>query len=383
MGKIKVVIADDIGETRELIKTILTLKNKSFEIIGEASNGKEVLDLMKKQQPDIVLMDINMPVMNGLEATEKITEEFPSVTVIIMSVQAESEYLKRAMFSGAKEYIIKPFTYNVLVETIIATYEKNKDRRISMNAYSQNKRNADIITFYSSKGGVGKSVLSVNSAVTLSNSLNKKTLLIDIDLQFGDISMLINKHTEKTIIDIIDDSQLDSYENIKQYLYQYNENLDILLAPRKPESAEYIGKEVIEKMIGILKNEYDVIIVDTGVNFNDETLYILDVSKYVIFVTTMEIVALKNTKLGLEVMKSLNYDNDKVKLVINGTTTKYGISENDVKAVFKETIFSMIPEDIKTVRTSVNKGIPFCDINKNKGLKIVKAIKNICKELTN
>ncbi|MBK5241511.1 response regulator [Clostridium sp.] len=381
MSKIKIIIADDIEETRNVIKKILTLENDFFEIVGEAGNGEEVLKLIPKVKPDIVLMDINMPVLNGLEATEQITNQFPAVTVIIMSVQAESEYLKKAMFHGAKEYIIKPFNYEGVVNTILTTYEKYKNKAINAANFEEGHSTAKIITYFSSKGGVGKSILALNSAVTLSREYHKKTLLIDLDLQFGDISMLVNKYSEKTILDVIEDGQLDSYEKIKPYLHEFNENLHILFAPTKPEAAEYIGKDSIEKMIKTLKKQYDVIIIDTGINFNDSTLYILDLSEIVLFVATMEIVALKNTKLGLGVMKSLGYDKNKVKLIINNFTTKYGISKAEVEGVFMDGIFAMIPEEQSTVSTSVNKGKPFCDSPKYDKLKIGKAISIMCKDL--
>ncbi|MGH4122552.1 MAG: response regulator [Clostridium sp.] len=386
MSKIKIIIADDIEETRNVIKKILDFENEFFEIVGEAGNGEEVLELLTKVKPDIVLMDINMPILNGLEATEKITNLFPSVTVIIMSVQAESEYLKKAMFHGAKEYIIKPFNYEVLVNTIINTYEKYKDKVVK-DAYfgegqsNAKQSNAKVITFFSSKGGVGKSVLALNSAVTVSKEYHKKTLLIDLDLQFGDISMLVNQYAQKTILDVIEDGQFDCYENIKPYLYGFNENLHILFAPTKPEAAEYIDKDSIEKMMKVLLNQYDVIIIDTGVNFNDSTLYILDISEIVLFVTTMEIVALKNTKLGLGVMQSLGYDENKVKLIINKFTAKYGINKSEVEGAFRDTIFAWIPEEQNTVSISVNKGQPFCDSHKYDKLKIGKAIAIMCSEL--
>ena len=382
MSKIKIIIADDIEETRNVIKQILTLENDFFEIVGEASNGEEVLELIPKVKPDIILMDINMPVLNGLEATEKITNQFPTVTVIIMSVQAESEYLKKAMFHGAKEYIIKPFKYEVLVNTILTTYERYKDKALNAANIEEGQCTAKVITYFSSKGGVGKSILALNSAVAFSREYHKKTLLIDLDLQFGDISMLVNQYAKKTILDVIEDGQLDSYENIKPYLYEYNENLNILFAPTKPEAAEYIGKDSIEKMMKILKKQYDVIIIDTGINFNDSTLYILDFSDIVLFVSTMEIASLKNTKLGLGVMNSLGYDKNKVKLIINSFTTKYGISKAEVEGAFRDGIFAMIPEEQSTVSTSVNSGKPFCDCPKYDKLKIGKAIALMCKDLS-
>lgn len=381
MSKIKLLIADDIEETRNVIKKILDMEKELFEIVGEACNGEETIDLIPEVKPDVVLMDINMPILNGLEATERITNEFPGVIVIIMSVQAENEYLKKAMLHGAKEYIIKPFNYDSLVSTIKSTYDLYKDRLSKQIATNSGNKNAKNVVFFSSKGGVGKSIIALNTAITLGKHSESKCLLLDMDLQFGDISMLVNDYTSKTILDVVDDCQLDSYDNIKPYLYNYNESLDILFAPRKPEAAEFIGKDSIEKMMKIFQRYYDFIIIDTGINFNDGTLYLLDTAEKIMFITTMEIVALKNTKLGVSVMQSLGYDNNKVNLIINKFNTEYGITKNEVEEAFKEKMFAVIPSDERTVSISVNKGQPFSSSLKCHKLKINKAVEGMCKEL--
>jgi pilus assembly protein CpaE len=148
----------------------------------------------------------------------------------------------------------------------------------------------------------------------------------------------------------------------------------MLFAPKKPEAAEYIGKDSIEKMLKIFQNQYDLIIIDTGINFNECTLYVLDHTETILYVTTGEIVALKNTKLGLGVMKSLGYNNDKVKIVINRFASGYGIGKAEVEEVFKDNIFAIIPEDKKAVSVSVNKGQPLNDNSRYRRMKIVNAI---------
>ncbi len=363
MGKIRVMIADDIAETREVIARILNLENDKFEVVGEASNGAEVLNRIPLYKPDVVLMDINMPVMNGLEATEIISDSFPNVIVIIMSVQAENEYLKKAMFSGAKEYIIKPINYDVLVETLTATYHKYKDRIQKQAVTAEVERNAKIITFYSSKGGVGKSIVSVNAAIAISRNHHKKTLLVDLDLQYGDLGLMLNLQKEKTILDIVDEHQTESYESIKPFLQKYDDNLDVLLAPTQPEASEFISKEVVEKLFKIFKSKYDYILVDTAVNFEETTLFALDLSDLILMLTTIEISSIKNTKVGLNVMKTLNYDNNKVKVIINSAADKFGISEKEAEEVFKNHLIGVLPEMTKEIRLSVNKGEPICISN--------------------
>ncbi len=187
--KIRIIVADDTDETRELVGRYLEF-NDRFELVGEAANGKEVIEKIKEVSPDVVLMDINMPEMNGLEATEYISNHYPRVVVIIMSVQAEMDYLKKAMVSGAKEYIVKPFTIDVLNETIINTFDKVKDRVVQSHVPDVNvnlEEHSRVFAFFSSKGGVGKSVIATNLAMTLSKMTKDKVALLDFDLQFGDI----------------------------------------------------------------------------------------------------------------------------------------------------------------------------------------------------
>lgn len=377
LNKIKILIADDIEETRSLLKQVLTLDNEHFDIVGEASNGAEAVSLCGKLKPDIILMDVNMPIKNGLEATEEITNLYPQTSVIIMSVQSETEYLKTAMVAGAKGYVLKPINHEEISELIQKTYDKYKDIRPQKQ---EKKREGKLISFYSFKGGVGKSILALNSSVILSNKLKKKVLLIDMDLHFGDISLLTNKHLEKTILDLIDDDAMDSYESVSNYFYNYSDNLDILFAPLSPEGAEYVSRSSIESIIELVRDEYDYIVFDTGVNFNEHTLFALDIADTIYFVSSMEMTSIKNSKLGLGVMKSLNYDDDKVKIIINIASEKFGISKRDIEKVFDRPIETYIAEESKYIRLSVNRGQALADDSKGRSTKFYKSLFKLCKE---
>lgn len=349
---IKILIADDMDDTRELIKQLLTLNHDHFQVVGEASNGEEALQLANKLQPDIILMDINMPVMNGLEATEAITTENPNIDVIIMSVQAETEYLKTAMLSGAKGYLIKPVDENEMVDMIQKTYDRQQ--KVAIKAPRQEEKHGKIISFYAFKGGVGKSLLALNTSVLLAMKQNKKVLLIDLDLHFGDIALMVNKHLEKNILDFVDDGS--DPDEINQYLYHYISNLDILFAPLSPEGAEYISKGTIEKIIKKTIKEYDYIVLDTGVNFEEHTLYALDQSDEIYMVTSMEMTGIKNSKLGLKVMDSLNYTDEKVKIVLNRVEEKYGVRKVDVEKLFEKPLDVALPESKREAMMSINQG---------------------------
>lgn len=375
--KIKIIIADDVEETRKLVKTLLSFDDR-IDVIGEACNGKEAIDLSVSLKPDIVLMDINMPVIDGLKATESISIKAPKVVVIIMSVQKEQEYLRKAMLSGAKEYIIKPFDLNTSVNTIIEAYNKEQERKkyISINTSDkQQKKEAKIVSFFSTKGGSGKTTIAVNTAISIAKQTGKKVALLDLDLQFGDVSAMLDINPKNSLDNLIEEiSNLDR-EILDEYMINYNSIFKVLCAPKKPEYAEYINSTHIENILKILKEEYDYIVIDTPTNFSDTTLVALDNSDYIYLVTTMDLLSIKNVKLGFEVMDSLNYSDDKVKLVINKANQNYGIKYKDLVEVFEKDVNITIPEDNKTIINSINKGYPF--MRHRKINKIYKSIKNL------
>jgi DNA-binding NarL/FixJ family response regulator len=106
MEKIKVILVDDHQMFREGLKFVLK-QIPEFDIIGEASNGQEYLKLLEQSLPDVVLMDIGMPVMDGIEATEKTSEQFPSVNVIALSMFSDQEYYHKMVAAGVKGFLIK------------------------------------------------------------------------------------------------------------------------------------------------------------------------------------------------------------------------------------------------------------------------------------
>lgn len=376
---IRILIADDIEETRKLLKQVIMLDDDTFDVVGEAGDGEEVIKLVKKLKPDVILMDINMPKKNGLEATEEIIASDPDANVIIMSVQNDTEYLRTAMEAGAKGYILKPINHEEVTELIKKTHERSQ-KRVRVTKKEEIK-DAEVYAFYSFKGGVGKSVMALNSSVIWATKMKKDVLLIDLDLHFGDISLMTNKHTEKNVLDMVDDGMMEQFETMSGYFYDYCDRLDILYAPLSPEGAEYISKDIIGKIISQSKEHYDIIVIDTGVNFHEHTLYALDVADKIFFVSSMEMTSIKNSKLGLGVMKSLNYEDDKVNIIVNQVSEKFGISKKDIEKVFNRDILLYVQEELKPLRLSVNRGQALALDSKGKSTRFYKSLFKFCKQL--
>ena len=379
MEKIKVIIVDDSTETRNNVKTLLSFEKK-IEVIGEAVNGEEAVFLTKEARPDIILMDINMPVMDGIKATEEISILVPETTVIIMSVQNEQEYLKKAMAAGARDYLNKPFSGEELVKAIVKAYEvEHKRKEQSSLTKTIEEIKPKVITVFSTKGGVGKTTIASNLAVSIARTTKKKVALVDLDLQFGDIAITLNVSVKNTISDLIKEfNQLD-VELMDEYLVTHFSGVRVLPAPIKPEYAEYITSSHVEKIINVLRESFHYIIIDTSANFHETVLTSLDMSDKVLLVSTMDLPTIKNIKAGLDVMESLHYSRDKINIVLNKASEQYGIKYKDFENTLKYPIWSYIPEDNQTVITSANKGFPF--VMTRTETKVAKAIISIANEI--
>lgn len=359
--KITVLIVDDKKETRQNIKTILEFDER-IEVAGQAKNGQQAIKAAKELSPHVILMDVNMPVLDGLKATEEICLTNPNTSIIIMSVQGEQEYLKKAMAAGAREYIIKPFSSHDLIDTIVRVFEmeeKRKSIQQLQNSPKEKEEPSRVITVFSTKGGVGSTTIAVNLAISIANNTKKSVALVDLDLEFGDVAFMLNIAPKKTLFNLMEEIHSLNSELIEDYLITHFSGVRILCAPARPEQAEYITAKNIEKIIKLLKRNYCYIVLDTNHSFTDISLTALDLSDDILLVSTVELPTIKNIKIGLDVMQTLNYPKDKIKLILNRASEQYGVKYRDIEEALELEIFSYIPEDTSTIIPYANKGFPF------------------------
>ena len=185
-GKIRVLIVDDIAESRDNVAKLLRFE-PDVEVVGMADNGEQALSLCERLEPNIVLMDVNMPGMDGITATTRITSRFPNTAVIMMSVQNEPEYLRRSMTAGAREFLAKPFSLDELIDSIrkVSVLQQQTRKVVtevqsthsSSSSLSRNRK-AKIFSTFSLKGGVGRTMLAANLAVAIRNRNPEKEIAV-------------------------------------------------------------------------------------------------------------------------------------------------------------------------------------------------------------
>lgn len=352
--RIKVLVADDMVELRSNVRRMLG-NQENIIVIGEAGDGEETLKMAKDLTPHVILMDINMPKQDGMKVTESLAKDHPEIQVVMMSVQSEQEYFRRAMKAGAKDFLTKPFSGSDLIDTIQNVFNKwVKDRP----DFLKSQQKAQIITFFSTKGGVGKTTLAANLAVSLAGR-GKRTLLIDCSLQFGDIAIMLNEKVNRNIFYIVERDEEISYLSIEKNLTSHPSGLKLLLAPSEPAYAEAVKPHHIKQIIDQVSPMYQYIIIDTAPHIGEVELGIFDRTDTLLLVATLEISSLKNTKLCLKTLADINFDTSKIKLLLNKETANVGIDRQGIEEGLKIPMFASVPMDSETSQLSLNQGEPF------------------------
>ncbi|WP_134683981.1 AAA family ATPase [Brevibacillus migulae] len=377
MPAIRVLIVDDSLETRTNMIKLLSFEEE-MEVVGEAENGADALEKVLKLYPDVVLMDVNMPVMDGLKATEKISLISPKTAVIIISVQEDPDYLRKAMMAGAKDYLVKPVSTEQLVATIQDVYQLEAKRRSRMETsyledHFVNRPRA--LCLISAKGGIGKTTLAVNIATALALQ-GRKTVLLDFDLQYGDTALLLSaKASGKNLHDLVKDaSEIDS-DVLMNYLEKMESGLFLLRAPLKPEHGEAVATKHIHQILTICKEMFEWIIVDTAPQLNDTFFAIIDQCDEHMMVSTPNLAVAKNNKHLLDLMQSLSYPLQDWSFMLNRAHARTGLRMKDVEDILGRKMDFEVGNDFAFVDRASNEGIPF--VVKNPKHRLSKQISHV------
>ncbi len=367
--KIRVLIVDDVAETRENIRKLLQFES-DLEVVGAANSGRTGIDAAKALRPDVVLMDINMPDMDGITATELIRQHNPSTQIVILSVQGDPNYMRRAMLAGARDFLTKPPAVDELTSAI---------RRAGLMAHQELAKTSSllgrgatgallaaipqalgkIIVVYGPKGGTGATTIAVNLGVVLQNE-ETPVALVDANLQFGDIAVFMNEQVRNSVLDLAPRvDELDAEVVLNVMINHPATGIKLLTAPARPEYAENVSGEQYGKILKFLRTMFSYIIVDASSALTDVVLAAMDVCDLVVLLTTQEIPAIKNARLYLDLANVLGIEKQQIIFVMTCFDKRIGITPEKVGESFKHEISIVIPFEDRVVVPSVNRGIPF------------------------
>jgi pilus assembly protein CpaE len=373
--KNRVLVVDDVAETRENIRKLLQFE-ADIEVVGTARTGREAVQLTEELKPDVILMDINMPDMDGISATELIRQRNPVSQIVILSVQGDPNYMRRAMLAGARDFLTKPPMADELISAVRRAGEMARQERaksvqtaasistVAQPVIGPGMVDGRVIMVYSPKGGTGVTTVAVNLAITLNND-ETRVVLVDGNLQFGDVAVFLNEQGKNTILDLAPRSdELDSDVVEGVMIKHASTGLRVLAAPSRPEHADHVNSDQFAKLLKYLRQVYPYVVVDTSHMLNDITLAALDVCDVLVLVVTQDIPAVKNVRLFLDLMNTIGIPRERVCFVMNKYDKRISITPEKVGENLKQPIVSVIPLDERIVIPSVNRGVPFMIDNK-------------------
>jgi len=361
---IRVLIVDDIAEFRENIRKLLQFE-KDIEVVGAARTGQEGLEIARATRPHVVVMDINMPDMDGISVTRELLRDVEFAQIIIVSVQNEAHYMREAMRAGASDFIPKPPSTEELITSVrqngLAAIDKElrAQERVVLTGRggptgplvaSQGK----LIAVYSAKGGVGCTTLATNLAIGL-NAEHTPAVLVDGHLQFGDVSVFLNMQVKLSMVDLASRVEELDREFVDEILMSHASGLKVLPAPPRPEMADEIHADQVRPVLRWLKGVFAYVVVDTSSTMDDTTLAILEEADLILAVATP---AIKDARLFLDLVGILGMPRERIFFVLNKMDKRSGIAAAAVGENLKKSVDAEIPFVDQVVTTSINKGVP-------------------------
>ncbi|HSR47262.1 MAG TPA: response regulator [Anaerolineales bacterium] len=389
---IRLLIVDDIAETRENLRKLLQFES-DIEVVGAARTGEEALQMARDTQPDVVLMDINLPDTDGITVTEALLREVRHAQIIMLSVQSDQDYLRQSMRAGARDFIAKPPASDELVSSVrrwgLRAHEERKDQAQRVPVSSgpggdsrERGRIGRVLAVYSPKGGVGCTTLASNLALGL-NTDETPTVLVDANLQFGDVAVFLNLQVKNSFLDLASRSDDIDEDLAEEVLIRHDSGLRILAAPPRPEHADEVSPDQVRKVLQYLKRNFVYVVVDTHKGIDDITLAVLDSSDVLFMIATPDIPAIKDARLVFDLLGALEFPRERIFFVLNKVDRKSGITAEAVSENLKRPVDGEIPADEKIVTASINRGVPLLlsDRSKPPGRNILELLATVRERL--
>ncbi len=360
MEKVKVFLISGQIELRNAVAGALAHVEYTI-LTGETASAAEAMHLVETGDPDVILIDAAID-EDGYKLAESLSGSYPETALVILESELKEEAMRKAIFSGAKDVLIYPFSPAKLIDSIYRSYQGMKKAQQSRanSTPRQHKKfqQGHLTVVFSTKGGVGKTFLATNLAFALAKGNRAKVVLVDLDLDFGNASLALDIAPRYTISDVVNEIANMDQDLMESFLIPHSSGIWVLAANVQPRMNEFINAEHVETIIKLLQSSFDFVVVDMPSRFSSTLDPVFKMSNLLLLVTTPEVSTIRNLKACLNTLDSLNFSAGKTKLVLNKAGLSVDIRIKDVETTLGHPLYGSLPLDIKLVTDSMNKGIP-------------------------
>jgi pilus assembly protein CpaE len=277
--------------------------------------------------------------------------EYTRAPIVLLASGESSALLEEALDADVADVLLLP----QLTENVV--FSIRKASHAGRRAGKGSAGNGRIVTVFSPKGGTGKTVTATNLAAAFAKHAGKRTLLLDLDLQFGDAAIMLGIEPEKTIQDlVVAPGELDP-EKLAGYTTRHASGVDVLPAPIRPEDAELVTEQKLARLLEVAKESYDVIVVDTSPFFHGPMLATLDRTDDLLLVCGLDVPTIKNVRLSLQTLQLLSFPTERVRVILNRANSNVGMKRGEVEAALEAKVRFEVPSD-RAVPLAVNRSNP-------------------------
>ncbi|QXC61685.1 P-loop NTPase [Aquihabitans sp. G128] len=335
--------------------------------LGERAVALEVLDGVEERyagSPLLLVLGPSCARIPGMAGAEALLGRRPDVGAILIADDLSTDLFQRAIRSGVRDVLGAPVDTGQLNEAVrrvsssLVGVAPRPSSPATIHADDEPGAGGQVITVFSTKGGAGKSMLATNLGVLLAQRSEGPVCLVDADLQFGDIAVMLKLAPQHTIVDAVGSYDRLDVGFLESLLATHQPSgLKVLPAPLEPAFADQVGADQMSHIIALLRSFCSFVVVDTPAYFNDVVLSLIEDSDDVLLVAGMDIPNIKNVKIGLQTLRLLNTPMQKIHLILNRANSKVKLEVSEVERTLQVKADALIPSDI-VVPQSVNKGTP-------------------------
>jgi len=294
---------------------------------------------------------VELSAATALADTVRVTQ--PGLSVILLRRRIDTTVLADCLRAGVRE-VIEDRDLTGLGEAVRRAYVLWQ-ALTSRHDEPAERHHGQLVSVFSAKGGVGKSTVATNVAASLVDEGKQRVCLVDLDLAFGDVALMLQQFPTHTIADAAGLSQVDP-SAVESLLTAHSDGLYTLAAPLQPDAKESIPADLVGRILQILKTKFDYVVVDTAPSFDDFILQAFDHSDLILLVGTLDIPALKSLKLTCDTFELLNLPKQNWRLVLNRADSKVGLSAAEVEKTLGMAISASIPSS-RDVPACINRGV--------------------------
>ena len=360
MNRMKLLLLAD-SETDRL-NIVDTLKNIDYiQLAGDFIDEAPALELLGRSPMDILLMGSGRG-GDRYAFAERVSTQYPGTGIIMMEEALQEETMHNALFAGAKDVLIKPIEPEKLMNAIYRIHQL-QEKKVALQQETPQKKVrkselGQVYTVFSTKGGVGKTFVSINLAASLAKNQEKRVVLVDLDLDFGNAALALNLYPKFTISDIVDDIRHIDSDLIESYLVPHESGIKVLPANIQQQMNEFINADHIRIIIEALRESFDYVIIDMPARFFETIMPALALADHLLVITTPEISSVRNIKALLVTLKELNFPQSKIRIILNKEDSRGDIKQKDVEATLNKKVDAAIGFDYRRVLSSLNRGVP-------------------------